>query len=81
MTVKELFAHFEFCPDRIVCYDRTKDEMIHYEKILGYSGYYDFIESVTNKEIECWHYSVDYTMYLILGNEQKEVQDDDKGIV
>ena len=81
MTVKELFKHFEFVPDRLVCYDKTEDEMIHYEKSLGYCIYIDFIESITNKEIESWRYSSDGSMLLVLGNEQKEAQDDDKGIV
>ena len=77
MTVKELFKHFNFVPDRIVYFDLIKHENgiinIKTKDDLNEKAYTKFVEKYKNFEVRSWEFTADSAMYLMIGDYVSDV--------
>lgn len=77
MTVKELFKHFNFVPDRIVYFDLIKHEneiiYIKTKDDLNEKAYTKFIEKYKNFEVRSWIFDTDRVVSLMIGDYVSDV--------
>lgn len=73
MTVKELFDHFDFIPDKIVYFDiveKTNGTVVVSSKEQEYDAtkYYKFLENYAKRAVKSWEYTASCAMYLMIGD-------------
>ena len=77
MTIKELFKHFNFVPDRIVYFDLIKHEngiiYIKTKDDLNEKAYTKFIEKHKNFEVRSWIFDTDRVVSLMIGDYVSDV--------